>query len=187
MITVHLSQAGTQVFRGTFEQARAAAEEWIQSQQRRAKDDEKQDEELPPGVNARSWAAYCSPCSNRVFQALSDAVKPLTTMQVAELEGQGLIEITKNSEWKLSPRFVSPECQRLPLHLWQPIRLQVFLRDGFVCTYCGAKGVSLECDHVVPISKGGTNDLSNLTTACVKCNRDKRDKTPEEWLGRSHG
>lgn len=83
MITVHLSQAGTQVFRGTFEQARAAAEEWIQSQQRRAKDDEKQDEELPPGVNARSWATYCSPCANRVFKALADAVKPLTTTQVA--------------------------------------------------------------------------------------------------------
>ena len=130
--------------------------------------------------------ASCKTLKAEVFPSDDITASEIGTL-VAELEGQGLIEITKNSEWKLSPRFVGPECQRLPLHLWQPIRLQVFLRDGFVCTYCGAKGVSLECDHVVPISKGGTNDLSNLTTACVKCNRDKRDKTPEEWLGRNHG
>lgn len=87
MITVHLSQSGTQVFRGTFEQARAAAEEWIKAQSRRAKEEERQDDALPPGVNARSWATYCSPCANRVFQALSDAAKPLTTMQVTGLAG----------------------------------------------------------------------------------------------------
>ena len=35
--------------------------------------------------------------------------------------------------------------------------------------------VELEVDHVIPISRGGTDDISNLKTACFKCNRGKGD------------
>lgn len=56
-------------------------------------------------------------------------------------------------------------------------RFYILQRDNFKCQYCGAKGldVELEVDHVVPVSKGGTNDHRNLVTACYKCNRGKRD------------
>lgn len=33
--------------------------------------------------------------------------------------------------------------------------------------------IVLEIDHVVPRSKGGTDDPSNLVTACLDCNRGK--------------
>jgi hypothetical protein len=66
---------------------------------------------------------------------------------------------------------------------WAEIRAHVFERDNYTCTYCGLRGVALQCDHVHPISRGGSNDLSNLTTACAKCNMSKHDKTVEEWKG----
>lgn len=55
------------------------------------------------------------------------------------------------------------------------IRFLVFQRNGFECVYCGAtsKDSKLNIDHVVPISRGGTNELSNLVTACESCNRGK--------------
>lgn len=55
------------------------------------------------------------------------------------------------------------------------IRFEVFKRDSFRCQYCGAEApdVTLEVDHIQPIKEGGTNDLSNLITACSKCNRGK--------------
>jgi hypothetical protein len=34
----------------------------------------------------------------------------------------------------------------------------------------------LECDHIHPISKGGTDDDENLATACWDCNSGKRAK-----------
>lgn len=65
---------------------------------------------------------------------------------------------------------------------WNKLRMEIFRRDGFRCTYCGVVGGKLECDHVVPVSKGGTNELSNLTTSCRSCNRSKKDKLLSEWI-----
>lgn len=71
---------------------------------------------------------------------------------------------------------------RLPWEEWAPLRALVFERDNFTCQYCGIRGVRLECDHIVPIASGGANDLENLTTACVSCNRSKGAKSLEMWL-----
>ena len=57
------------------------------------------------------------------------------------------------------------------------IRFEVFKRDGFRCVYCGKipPDVILEVDHIIPVSKKGTNDINNLVTSCFECNRGKRD------------
>lgn len=74
-----------------------------------------------------------------------------------------------------------PDNGRPPLSVWRVLRVTVFERDDFTCQYCGARGVSLQCDHIIPVSRGGSNELDNLTTACRPCNQSKRAKTPEEW------
>lgn len=58
------------------------------------------------------------------------------------------------------------------------LRFEVFKRDRFTCQYCGATApdVLLEVDHINPVSKGGTNNIMNLVTACRNCNRGKTDK-----------
>lgn len=55
------------------------------------------------------------------------------------------------------------------------LRLQVFSRDSFICKYCGRRPpeVALEVDHRISIADGGSNDIENLVTACVDCNRGK--------------
>lgn len=63
------------------------------------------------------------------------------------------------------------------------VRIRVMKRDRFQCTYCGSPGtdVELEIDHIHPVSKGGSHHMSNLTTACRKCNQTKgnRKMTPK--------
>lgn len=49
------------------------------------------------------------------------------------------------------------------------------------CAYCGAAGVPLEIDHVVPISRGGRHAIGNVVPACVPCNRSKFNHFLSEW------
>ena len=69
---------------------------------------------------------------------------------------------------------------------------EVFARDGLCCRYCGWRhraASKFHIDHVVAVSKGGTDSLNNLVVACERCNRAKGtdvwDPTPRprhaEW------
>ena len=55
------------------------------------------------------------------------------------------------------------------------LRQAVFERDNYTCQYCGRsyEEADLEIEHIIPISKGGNNDIRNLATACGACNRTK--------------
>jgi 5-methylcytosine-specific restriction endonuclease McrA len=61
-------------------------------------------------------------------------------------------------------------------------RRNIFLRDNHTCQYCGKKSEarSLTCDHIIPRSRGGTAEWTNIVTACLQCNLKKGDKLPEE-------
>jgi hypothetical protein len=56
----------------------------------------------------------------------------------------------------------------------------VLARDNWTCCSCGRtskdEGIILEVDHIIPRSKGGTDDLDNLQTLCKKCNIGKSNK-----------
>lgn len=54
-------------------------------------------------------------------------------------------------------------------------RYQVFKRDLYRCRICAKTGVELEVDHIVPVARGGSDEMENLQTLCVPCNRGKRD------------
>jgi 5-methylcytosine-specific restriction endonuclease McrA len=47
------------------------------------------------------------------------------------------------------------------------------------CIYCGAK--STHIDHVIPLSRGGSNSVGNLAPACQTCNLSKGPKLIMEW------
>lgn len=54
---------------------------------------------------------------------------------------------------------------------------------GHRCVYC-CSGGRMTRDHVVPLSKGGTNDISNIAPACRRCNSSKHDLTAQEYMSR---
>ncbi len=61
------------------------------------------------------------------------------------------------------------------------LRYEVLRRDNHACRYCGASApdVPLTVDHVIPIALGGTDDPSNLVTACQPCNAGKSASSPD--------
>jgi CRISPR/Cas system Type II protein with McrA/HNH and RuvC-like nuclease domain len=58
-------------------------------------------------------------------------------------------------------------------------RTRIYKRDNHQCVYCGSNK-NLTLDHVMPKSRGGSNDWTNLVTSCFKCNLKKSNRTPEE-------
>lgn len=83
-----------------------------------------------------------------------------------------------NNRWG----YEGPVTPRLPEKEWWPLRQRIFERDDFTCQYCGDEAGC--ADHVVPLSRGGTNDEDNLVACCLPCNSSKCDRLIGEWEGR---
>ena len=77
------------------------------------------------------------------------------------------------------------------IHVPRRFRRQVtntflFARDQYRCQYCGRPSAelkpreSLTRDHVIPMSRGGTNVWTNVVTACSPCNTRKGNRLPHE-------
>jgi hypothetical protein len=49
------------------------------------------------------------------------------------------------------------------------------------CAYCNEPVTTYEPDHVIPLSKGGSNSITNVVPSCPLCNSDKRDLLLTEW------
>ena len=61
------------------------------------------------------------------------------------------------------------------------LREAIKKRDNYTCCMCGNSvynepNLLLEVDHIIPISKGGKTEASNLQTLCWRCNRAKSNK-----------
>jgi Holliday junction resolvasome RuvABC ATP-dependent DNA helicase subunit len=54
------------------------------------------------------------------------------------------------------------------------VRREVWRRDGGKCVKCGSRE-NLEYDHIIPVSRGGSNTARNIELLCEKCNRAKSD------------
>lgn len=65
-------------------------------------------------------------------------------------------------------------------HTAQDIRLKLQAQEN-KCHYCKKELTKYHVDHVIPLSRGGSNDPSNLVITCPTCNLRKGNKTPEEW------
>ena len=72
--------------------------------------------------------------------------------------------------------------QRKKSRLTKFCRDNIFIRDEYRCQYCGKSAVKnkLTFDHVIPKSRGGLTNWTNIVTACNKCNSKKADRLPDE-------
>ncbi|MCG2798277.1 MAG: HNH endonuclease [Cellulomonas sp.] len=59
-----------------------------------------------------------------------------------------------------------------------PTRRAVLARDDHRCAYCG--GGADTVDHVLPRSRGGRHEWTNVVAACVRCNHRKADRLLHE-------
>ena len=132
--------------------------------------------------------------------ALNASFEPLTMVPVHRalrlvIDGKAEIVEAEPDRVVRSPRLVIPRPVVIRLmkfiHVPRKFRRQVtntflFARDNYRCQFCGRSQLELrqrECltrDHLVPLSRGGTNAWTNVLTACSSCNTRKGNLLPEE-------
>lgn len=59
------------------------------------------------------------------------------------------------------------------------LMLALIDRGGYQCSICDCQD-DLTIDHIVPLSRGGTDDLDNLRLLCRSCNSSKGDRAQQE-------
>ena len=80
-----------------------------------------------------------------------------------------------------NPEIAGVEYQRGELAGYE-VREYLLEKWRRTCAYCGAKNVALQIEHIQPRSRGGSDRVSNLTLACVLCNRKKGAQTVDIFL-----
>ena len=96
-------------------------------------------------------------------------------------EGENAI-ISLHVNFKIPEVIVLTEYDRTANRSVKFSRRQIYKRDNFTCQYCGVQpGPSLlNCDHIIPRSRGGETTWTNVVLSCVKCNSKKDNRTPQE-------
>jgi 5-methylcytosine-specific restriction endonuclease McrA len=117
---------------------------------------------------------------NSTFQPLS----VVSYKRAISLIHNNKINVIKNSELLLhseKEKYFSPKVGILTYFVKAPFarrvalnRENIFIRDFYTCQYCGKPAESV--DHIVPRSKGGLHEWSNVVACCKKCNLIKADK-----------
>ena len=117
---------------------------------------------------------------NSTFQPLSLA----TPQRALALLYSRKINVLKESNINLrsvEQSFYIPKVAALTYYVKAPYARRValngeniFIRDSYLCQYCGNDAESI--DHIVPKSKGGLHEWSNVVACCKKCNLLKADK-----------
>ena len=76
-------------------------------------------------------------------------------------------------------------------HLSVKQKMRIIEKFGGKCAACGKDGLMVfadileKCaaiDHIIPLSRGGTNDESNLQLLCRSCNASKGSMTMDEFM-----
>ena len=132
--------------------------------------------------------------------ALNASFEPLTMVpmrRALRLVIDGKAEIVEADQDRVvrSERLTLPRPAVIRLtkfiHVPRRFRRQVtntflFARDHYRCQYCGRHiselkpRESLTRDHLIPLSRGGSNDWTNVVAACSPCNTRKGNRLPEE-------
>lgn len=154
------------------------------------------------GRNARHGSRYCRPCEEtgdfadngcrekrlppsleaRVNQTMSAVNKLLRLLPISAISTE---HAKFDTQLLRNPDISGVEYQQGELSGYE-VREYLLEKWGRKCAYCGTEGVPLQTEHIVPRNPKsgprGTNRVSNLTISCRRCNEDKGNKQPEEWL-----
>jgi hypothetical protein len=145
--------------------------------------------ESEPFIAAMELMDVCRMCGGQNAEIAPFIVKFMTDEGLFDKSGNiagAYVTVPNGRQFKpYAPRHdPSGWTPRLPEKEWLPLTGQVYRRDGYVCAYCEDTDGPFQIDHIVPVTRGGSNEIGNLCVACKPCNSSKGDRLLSEWRGR---
>ena len=129
------------------------------------------------GSIGNSFKTLCKTCGSKKWVKTKNDERDLTFLHgwfedLIALEKDILytsdIELSANKGDDVEPNDVAHLRKPIP----KDIQDRVWIRDGGKCVQCGSRE-KLEFDHIIPVSKGGSNTYRNIQLLCEFCNRSK--------------
>lgn len=89
---------------------------------------------------------------------------------------------TPSGVFRLPRHIILKKYVYIPYRDFSPTRKNIMRRDNNSCQYCNCQLSSdiATIDHILPRSRGGKHRWENVVACCLKCNRKKGDRTPQE-------
>lgn len=135
-----------------------------------------------PARATQEWVMDYLGLEARAAQDLVEHVEHIGPSEVLEGKSQALVIETKRRleglccQVKIIESVRSPSESEVKRSSREPIaeavRHEVWRRDDGRCVDCGSRE-RLEYDHIIPVSRGGSNTARNLELRCESCNRSK--------------
>jgi len=125
-------------------------------------------------------------------------LKPVTPQYVSNTCdecGTGFVEYNAHNVVANYSRYCSDQCSRRVSRRTRKARehnatgtyrwievIRLWVAAGKQCSYCDVVMTEQpDPDHVIPLSRGGRNDMGNILPCCHLCNSDRCDMTLDEW------
>ncbi len=114
----------------------------------------------------------CTSCGKSNFpngwKCFYDNDVAIRGIPIRKIQFQNYVPIEDNSDfYKKRSKNVNKKRRPISRHK----REIVFKKDDYICLVCGETWVhKLSLDHIVPLFHGGSDDVDNLQTLCIKCN-----------------
>lgn len=123
-------------------------------------------------IDVPTLAKFCCVGEMQVIEAIETLV---SGGFLQRLGPPNLYKVANFRHPPAEPQRNSIATKRRPLSA--SVRATVWARDSLTCVECGATE-NLTVDHIMPLVKGGSNELDNLQTLCLPCNVRKGPRTP---------
>ncbi len=106
-----------------------------------------------------------------IHKVESDAKEAMYSAEERELLVRDAFDAERRKFERLRTRFAGSTGITRP-RIPESVRVEVWRRDDGKCARCGSRE-NLEYDHIVPLSRGGSNTARNIELLCEQCNRSK--------------
>jgi 5-methylcytosine-specific restriction endonuclease McrA len=137
------------------------------------------------------YRSICNQCRNKTnvyrlrIKSAATPKKPRIDRSLLSKEAISLLTNERNREWRKSNPEKWKAANRLNRHRRRALGrinssewIAKVMMLGNRCQCCNRTepDVKITIDHIVPVSKGGTNHIDNIQPLCMKCNQLKSTK-----------